>query len=208
MNREDHLLFKVRDAAFRSGDWEAFRSGDWEAYSSARVNLRRGIFQAKHICKQRLEKHFNSSEPLHMWHGTDFKLPSPVPPSSSASFHDELNYFYAHFDFGNKEVTLKADLPPGELPLSLSTTDFCATLSRVNVWKAAGQDGIPGCVLRICAGQLARVFMDIFYLSLAQAVVSTSFKTATVVPVPMHPTAMALNDLRPVVLTPHHCKVL
>ncbi|XP_030641384.1 NACHT, LRR and PYD domains-containing protein 12-like [Chanos chanos] len=69
-----------------------------------------------------------------MWQGiqniTDYKPPSTVPPSSSASLPDELNHFYARFDRENKEVTLKADLPPGELPLSLSSSDVCATLSR------------------------------------------------------------------------------
>lgn len=122
-------MFKVRDAAFLSGDREVYRS--------ARANLRRRISQAKHICKQRLEEHINSSEPLHIWHGTDFKLPSPVPLSSSAFLHDEPNYFSAHFDWGNKVVTIKADLPLGELPLSLSTSEFSATQSRVNVWKVA-----------------------------------------------------------------------
>ncbi|KAI4882367.1 hypothetical protein NFI96_008890 [Prochilodus magdalenae] len=42
----------------------------------------------------------------------------------------------------------------------------------------------------------------IFNLSLAQAAVPTIFKTATIVPVPKHPTASALNDFRPVALTP------
>lgn len=98
-----------------------------------------------------------------MWQGiqtiTDFKPPSTVPPSSYGSLPDELNYFYAGFDRAEKEVTLKVDLPPGELPRSLSTSDVCATPSRVNVRKAAGPDGIPGCVLRTCAEQ--KVFLTI-----------------------------------------------
>ena len=43
-----------------------------------------------------------------------------VPP---ASLLDELNYFYARVDQGNKEVAIKVHLPPGDLPLSLSTSD-------------------------------------------------------------------------------------
>ncbi|KAI4892209.1 hypothetical protein NFI96_007149 [Prochilodus magdalenae] len=43
---------------------------------------------------------------------------------------------------------------------------------------------------------------DIFNLSLAQAVVPTIFKTATIMPVPKHSTASTLNDFRPVALTP------
>ncbi|XP_026109155.1 deleted in malignant brain tumors 1 protein-like [Carassius auratus] len=59
MNREVRLLLRARDAAFKSGDQEA--------YSSARANLRKGICQAKLTHKQRIEEHFNSSDPRHMW---------------------------------------------------------------------------------------------------------------------------------------------
>ena len=78
-----------------------------------------------------------------MWQGiqtiTYFKPPSTVSPSISASLPDELNYFYARFDQGNK-VTLKADLRPDEQPLTLFTSDVCSTLSKMNAWKAAGPD--------------------------------------------------------------------
>ncbi|XP_072105251.1 uncharacterized protein [Mobula birostris] len=82
----------------------------------------------------------------------------------------------------------------------------CLRHPEQGVRKAAGPDGIPGRVLRVCAGQLARVFTDIFNLSLAQAVVPTSFKIATIVPVQKHSTAMGLNDFRPVALTPFTAK--
>lgn len=161
MNREVRLLLKTRDAAFRSGDREA--------YSSARANLRKGICQAK------------------LTH-TDFKSPNTVPPSSSASLPDELNHFYTRFD-RNKEISLKAEHQPSELPLTLHTSDVYSTLCKVNARKAAGPDGIPGCVLKACVEQLAEVFTDIFKLSLAQTTVPTSFKTSTIVPVPKHSTA-------------------
>ncbi|KAI4882104.1 hypothetical protein NFI96_000101 [Prochilodus magdalenae] len=85
--------------------------------------------------------------------------------------------------------------------------DLCSsyvrhTLSRVNVRSAAGPDGVPGRVLRACAHELSGVFAHIFNLLLAQAAVPTIFKTATIVPVPKHPTASVLNDFRPVALTP------
>ena len=86
--------------------------------------------------------------------------------------------------------------------LTLSSTDVCAALSRINARKAAGPDGIPGHVLRACAGQLAEVLTDIFNLSLAQAAVPMSFRTITIVPVPKHSKAESLNDFHPVALTP------
>ncbi len=76
---------------------------------------------------------------------------------------------------------------------------MCDTLRKVNPHKA---DGIPGRVLRACAEQLAEVFTNIFYLSLAQATVPNCFKTATILPVTKHAGALALNDFRPVALTP------
>ncbi len=57
-------------------------------------------------------------------------------------------------------------------------------------------------MLRACAEQLAEVFTNIFNLSLTQAIVPNCFKTATIVPVPKHASAVALNDFHPVALTP------
>jgi hypothetical protein len=53
----------------------------------------------------------------------------------------------------------------------------------VNSHEAGSPDGIPGLVLRVSADQLAGFFLDIFNLSLSQAVVPTCFKETTIVPV-------------------------
>ncbi|KAI4903872.1 hypothetical protein NFI96_022133, partial [Prochilodus magdalenae] len=123
MNREVRLLLKARDSAYRSGDQEA--------YNLARANLRRGISKAKHCYKQQIEEHFNSSDPRRMWQGirtiTDYKPSSTAPHTNGASLSDELNHFYARFDKGNKVIFSKMDLPPGEQPLTLSTTEVCHT---------------------------------------------------------------------------------
>lgn len=71
----------------------------------------------------------------------------------------------------------------------------------MNARKAAGPEGIPECVQKACAEQLANVFPDILNLFLAQAVVPISFKAASIVLVPKHPIATALNDIRPVTLS-------
>ncbi|KAI4886334.1 hypothetical protein NFI96_000178 [Prochilodus magdalenae] len=198
MNREVRLLLKARDAAFRSGDREA--------YSSARANLRKGISMAKHCYKQQIEEHFSSSDPRRMWQGiqtlTDYKPCSTVLANNCALLPDELNRFYARFDRGNKVISSNIDPPLHDHPLTHSTLDVRSTLSRGNVWSAAGPDGVPGHVLRACAHELSGVFAHIFNLPLAQAAVPTIFKTATIVPVPKHPTASAPNDFRPVALTP------
>ncbi len=123
-----------------------------------------------------------------MWTGiralTDYKPANSIPPNSNASLPDELNNFYARFDRVNTEPPIKAVLTPDNLPLTLSTSDMCATLRKVNSHKAASPYGIPGRVLRACAEQLAEVFTNIFNLSLVQSIVPNCFKTATIVLVP------------------------
>ncbi len=129
-------------------------------------------------------------------------MTSQTMNQQTAHLSDELNNFYARFDRGNTKQPIKAVLTPDDLPLTLSTSDVCATLCKVNAHKAAGPDGIPGRALRACAEQLAEVFTSIFNLSLAQAIVPNCFKTANIVPVPKQAGAVALNDFRPVALTP------
>jgi hypothetical protein len=75
------------------------------------------------------------------------------------------------------------------------------TFKQVNIHKAAEPDGLPGCVLRACADQLASVFTDIFNLSLSEFVIPTCFKQTTVVPVAKNTKVTCLNDYRPVTLT-------
>ncbi len=158
MNKEVRLLLKARDAALKSGDREA--------YSLSRSNLKRGIQSAKYNYKLHIEDRFKNNDPRRMWTGihalTDYKPANNTPPNSNATLPDELNNFYARFDRGNTDPPIKALLTPDNLPLTLSTSDVCATLRKVNSHKAAGPDGIPGRVLRACAEQLAEVFTNIF----------------------------------------------
>ncbi len=180
MNKEVRLLLKARDAAFKSCEREA--------YSLSRSNLNRGIQSAKYNYKLHIDDRFKNNDPRRMWTGihvlTDYKSANSIPPNSNATLPDELNNFYARFDHGNTEPPIKAVLTPYNLPLTLSTSDMCATLRKVNSHKAAGPYGIPGRVLRACAEQLAEVFTNIFNLSLVQSIVPNCLKTATIVLVP------------------------
>lgn len=86
MNRDIRLLLKARNTAFRSGDAQA--------YSTARADLKRGIRQAKHCYKLRVEEHCSNSNPRRMWQGirviSDYKPtnPSPPPPSDTSFLND------------------------------------------------------------------------------------------------------------------------
>ncbi|TWW56015.1 putative RNA-directed DNA polymerase from transposon X-element [Takifugu flavidus] len=174
-----------------------------------RANLKRGIKKAKHGYKLKIEGHFSNSNPRSMWQGIqvigNYKPINPSPPSTDISFLYELNNFYARFEKDNPEQASKVELTAGHQPLTLSTTDVRAELSRINPRKAAGPDGIPRRMLRTC---VAGVLTDLFNLSLAYAVVPNCFKSTSLVPVPKHSTPACLNDYRPVALTPIITKCL
>ncbi|KAM7003411.1 uncharacterized protein LKV04_004454 [Tautogolabrus adspersus] len=198
MNKEVRLLLKARNTAFSSGDTLA--------YSASRANLRRGIIRAKHCYKLKVEEHFSNSDPRRMWQGiqaiSDYKPSNSTPINTDVSFLNELNHFYARFDKDNRETQTTTRPPADDQPLSLTSIDVKAALSRINARKAAGPDGTPGRVLRACAEQLTGVFTDIFNLSLAQAAVPACLKATSIVPVPKHSNPTGLNDYRPVALTP------
>ena len=78
--------------------------------------------------------------------------------------------------------------------ITLSVADVSKTSKKVNIHKAAGPDGKPGCVLRACADQPASVFTDIFNQSLTESVKPTGFKQTTIVPVPKNTKVTCLND--------------
>ena len=120
MNKDVRLLLKARNTAFRSGDAQA--------YSTARADLKRGIKQAKHCYKLKVEEHFSNSNRVI----SDYKpANTSPPPSSDTSFLNELNNFYARFEKDNHEPAKKAELNADHRPLTLSPIDVEAELHSV-----------------------------------------------------------------------------
>ncbi len=117
-----------------------------------------------------------------MWQGinniTGFKGNKPATVNIAASLPDELNTFYARFEADTTAHTESAHTAAAEevSPLSFSVADVTRSFKWVNIRKAVGPDGIPGRVVKSCAFQLARVFTDIFNLSLSLSVVPSYFK--------------------------------
>ncbi len=189
-------------------DIEAFKSGNTDDRKQASYDLRRSIKAAKRQYKNKVEEHFNNNNPRSMWQGinniTGFKGNKPATVNIAASLPDELNTFYARFEADNTAHTESAHTTAAEevSPLTLSVADVTRSFKRVNIRKAVGPDGIPGRVLKACAFQLARVFTDIFNLSLSLSVVPACFKKSTIVPIPKKNKITCLNDCRPVALTP------
>jgi hypothetical protein len=79
---------------------------------------------------------------------TDYnRKPSHELPSE-ASLTDELNSFYARFEASNTEACKRAPAVLDEYVITLSLADVNKTFKQVNIHKAAGPDGLPGCVHR------------------------------------------------------------
>ncbi len=186
----------------------AFKSGNFDDRKQASYDLRKSIKAAKRQYKNKVEEQFNTNNARSMWQGinniTDCKGNKPATVNIAASLPDELNLFYARFEAHNPAHTESAPTAVAEeaSAFSISVADVTRSFKRVNIHKAVDPDGIPGRVLRACAFQLARVFTDIFNLSLSLSVVPSCFKKSTIVPIPKKNKITCLNDWRPVALTP------
>ncbi|KAI5085414.1 hypothetical protein C0J45_23128, partial [Silurus meridionalis] len=144
-------LLKTRDSAFRAGDKTALKT--------ARAKLSRAIRKAKRAHAKRIHGHFqDSGDTRRMCQDiqaiTNYKTTSPACDRDT-SLPDALKDFYARFEVQNNMVARKTIPPPSDQVLCLTTAEVRKTLCRVNPWKSAGPDHIPGRVLRECAEQLA-----------------------------------------------------
>ncbi len=134
----------------------------------ASYDLRRSIKAAKQQYKNKVEEQFNTNNARSMWQGinniTGFKGNKPATVNIAASLPDKLNTFNARFEAHNTAHTESAPAAAAEevSPLSLSVADVTRSFKWVNIRKAVGPDGIPGCVVKACAFQLAGVFQRHF----------------------------------------------
>lgn len=120
------------------------------------------------------------------------------------SLAEELNCFFARVETSLIVTAAPPRSPPApDTPtLTLEEHDVRRVLRAVNPRKAAGPDGAPGKVLKAWADQLSQVFTTIFNLSLAQALIPSCLKSATIIPVPEKSATDSINDYRPVALPP------
>jgi len=152
-----------------------------------------------------LEKAYFARSPLHVARTAGHHRLQGEPRGSPGgvtntdpSLPDELNLFYARLQ---GEPTTKMANHPEDYVLQLTESKVCKIFRRVKAGKAAGPDGVPPCVFKTCADQLAPVFMNIFNASLQQAVVTVRFKETTIVLLLKKTKVTGLNDYRPVALT-------
>ena len=116
--------------------------------------------------RTKIESYNTSSEALRKWQGlqtiTDYKGKHSRELPSDTSLPEELNNFYARFEASNAEACMRASAVPDDCAITFSIADVSKTFKQVNIHKAAGPGGLPGCVLKACADQPANVFTDIF----------------------------------------------
>ena len=172
---------KARAAAFKE------RDSNPEAYKKSRYALRQTIKQAKRQYRTKIESYYTGSNARRMWQGlqtiTDYKGKHSQELHSDTILPDELNYCYACLA-SNTETCIIAPAVLDDCVITLSAADVSKTFKQVNIHRAVRLDGLPRCVLRACADQLASVFTDIFKLSMSESVIPTCFKQTTIVPVP------------------------
>ncbi len=186
-------------------------------YKASCYALRRAVRAAKLRYRERIESHFQLNDSRRMWQG--LKTISSSGTNSSAEVRadpllaEELNTFYGRFECNGGSVTLSISASGSSRQssddhvITLSEDEVRRELKRVNVRKAAGPDGITGCVLRSCVDQFAGLFTSIFNESLATSVAPTFFKKSVIIPVPKNSKPSCMNDYRPDALTSTVMKV-
>ncbi|KAK3572536.1 hypothetical protein QTP86_034561, partial [Hemibagrus guttatus] len=179
----------------------------WEC-KKARYNLCKSIRKAKRDYSLWLEGYYTTADSRRMWQGlqhiTEYRQRSQGDITPNITLPDELNEFYARFEAPNTGQQHKTLASEGimDRPLTVSSAEVCMALKKTNLRKAAGPDNIPWRALLVCTSELANVFMDIYNLSLTQALVPTCFKSTTSIPLPKKNTVTCLNDYCPIALTP------
>ncbi|XP_036413617.1 uncharacterized protein LOC118798303 [Colossoma macropomum] len=159
----------------------AFLSGNTGDYKRSRYDLRRSIREAKRQYRLKLVGYYTTTDSRCMWQGlqhiTNYQQTSRVVTTSHTTLPDELNEFYARFETLNpgrlRDIMTKESTQ--NTSLTVTSVDVRRTLQRINPRRAAGPDNIPGCALRVCSSELAGMFVDIFNMSLAQAVVPSCY---------------------------------
>ena len=87
-------------------------------------------------------------------------------------------------------------------PIKLTELNVARCLSKLRLNTAPGPDGLKARVLKACTHQLSGVITELFQTLLDLCVFPSTWKKSTIVPLPKVKNATALNDFRPITLTP------
>ena len=145
----------------------------------------------------------------------DCKQPNPFQnlqrQHPNLSLADEINDFFVSVSehlqpFKNDQCgTITAEYSQDYIILS---AEIERRLSRINIHKSPGPDGLPNWLLRDFASLISDPLAAIFNASLREGYLPPIWKAAEVVPVPKVSPPMSIqNDLRPISLLPTLVKV-
>jgi hypothetical protein len=105
--------------------------------------------------------------------------------------------------------TYIVDTTDADTQYSIKPYEVFDKLTRINIYKSPGPDGIPNWFLRDFAFAISEPICHIFNSSISQGTMPTLWKKSYVVPIPKtRPPKSIQNDLRPISLTPTISKVL
>jgi len=110
---------------------------------------------------------------------------------TDATLLDKLNTFFARFeDSSSKGTAIITPQSESGKPPTLRSYQVKHVLSRINVKKASGPDGVSGWVLKPCADQLARYLHLVFQTNHC----TSCLKATTIIPVPESSPSKSLDD--------------
>ena len=192
-------FLKAKDEAYKN------KTNDPAAFKKARSEWKKAVRRSKQNYKEKLESNFNTNDSKQVWSSisqiTNYKGPKKQVVCSDPSLPNQLNEFYARFDLHNS--TQPAFALSGEIQpeLVIEESEVRKVFTTLKKKKAPGPDGVSPLLLINCASQLATVFTNIYNTSLRLCKVPSSFKQATIIPIPKKSSVSCLNDYRPVALT-------
>ena len=184
---------------------DAFKRGDQLGYKTCRYQVINAIKLAKRDYRRKLDKQFQEQDSRRLWHGlqaiTSYKGGMKCN-NSDPHLPDNLIEFYACFDRANTNTLTRMNIQTANnITLAFTEPEVRKIFRKTHARKAAGPDGIPSRVVKMCASQISGIFTDIFNQSLRHCIVPKCFKQSTIIPVPKTSSDSCLNDYRPVALT-------
>ena len=121
------------------------------------------------------------------------------------------NQFDSVFSDDAKKITPvleKEDRLPSMKPIKVTHNGILKLLLNIDPNKAVGPDQVPGHFLKLCAHEIADIYVVLFQASLDQGIVPPDWKIANIVPLFKKGDKSLPENYRPISLTSLSCKVL
>jgi hypothetical protein len=136
-----------------------------------------------------------------------------IPPliENSRTISDDVHYAEIFNEFFSSHMRLDDTNPP-PLPhfeplcnnklevLETSESDVLKLLSKINIYKSSGSDGLNNIILRKCAHTLCKPFTKIFNYCLLQGVFPSKWKVSNVSPVFKNGDKQNKSNYKPIAL--------